>query len=311
MIKQPVQIISITDNNLHQRVDNFLLTQLKNIPKTRIYRALRKGEVRVNKKRVGPDYRLQLGDQVRLPPLKRETQEKSGQPPAYDLERLKNNILFEDPKLMVINKPAGIAVHGGSGVPWGIIEILRTQLPKGHFLELVHRLDRDTSGCLLLAKKRSMLKELHQLLEKNTLEKTYWALVKGHWPKSLRKVDAPLFKNQPLSGERMVQVNTKGKDSLTLFKPLQYFKEATLIEAKPKTGRTHQIRVHAAYAGHPLAGDEKYGDYEFNKMIKKQGNRRLFLHATSVKFRLDELEKVYFFEAPLAEDLERVLRSLE
>lgn len=179
MIKQPVQIISITDNNLQQRIDNFLLTQLKNVPKTRIYRALRKGEVRVNKKRVKPEYRLQLGDQVRLPPLVRDTQEALTKPPAYDLERLKKNILFEDQKLMVINKPAGIAVHGGSGIPWGIIEILRTQLPKGHFLELVHRLDRDTSGCLLLAKKRSMLKELHRLLEKNTLEKNLLGIGEG------------------------------------------------------------------------------------------------------------------------------------
>lgn len=310
MIKQPVQFITISEDFSQQRIDNFLLARLKNIPKTRIYRALRKGEVRVNKKRVDANYRLQPADEVRIPPLRSDFQERPMNPPANSLERLQKSILFEDQHLMVINKPAGMAVHGGSGITWGIIEILRTQLQKGHFIELVHRLDRDTSGCLLIAKKRSTLKELHQLLEKNKVEKTYWALVKGHWPKSLRKVDAPLYKNQPLSGERMVQVSAKGKQSSTLFKPLRYFDDATLVEAKLQTGRTHQIRVHAAHAGHPLAGDEKYGDECFNKYYKKHCGKRLFLHATEIKFYLGSLKKEFKFTASLDKDLEKVINSL-
>lgn len=283
-----VQIIEVSDGYSGQRIDNFLLTRLKGTPKSLVYRILRKGEVRVNKGRVKPEYRLNTGDLVRIPPLR--LPDRPGPPPvaANLLKQLEAAIVYEDSALLVINKPAGLAVHGGSGLSFGLIEALRQLRPLCQELELVHRLDRDTSGLLMLAKKRSMLRKLHAALREDTVDKGYMALVAGHWPASRKQVNAHLLRSNLRSGERMVEVNPAGKESLTRFKVLQRFgHDATLIEARPITGRTHQIRVHCQYAGHAIAGDSKYGDDEFSDSIRALGSKRLFLHAYYLKIPLD------------------------
>jgi 23S rRNA pseudouridine955/2504/2580 synthase len=285
--KNPVTFLTIDDNHVGQRIDNFLITRLKGLPKSHLYRVLRKGEVRVNKKRIKPEYRLQLGDMVRVPPLRLSTQSNAPAKPSQNAQQLlTTRVLYEDKNLLIINKPSGMAVHGGSGVSLGVIEILRAMRPQEKFLELVHRLDRDTSGCLMLAKKASVLKELHELLRSGNMEKKYWALVKGYWPKHLHIVDAPLKKYELRCGERMVNVDQEGKAAVTEFRVLQRFENTTLLEATLQTGRTHQIRVHALHAGYPLAGDDKYGDKDFNKNMRAYGCKRLFLHAVSLSFVL-------------------------
>jgi 23S rRNA pseudouridine955/2504/2580 synthase len=289
----------ITANQAGQRIDNFLLKELKGVPKSHIYRILRTGQVRVNKKRVKPDYRLQANDQVRIPPIRTATK-SSAKPSAKLIELLRNRIIYEDTNLLIINKPAGIASHGGSGINFGVIEILRAIYPH---LELVHRLDRETSGCMILAKKRSILKELHALLRVNQIQKTYLALVQGRWQNGKRIVEAPLLKHQLKSGERIVRVDEKGKPAKTEFRPKQKFANTTLIAAIPHTGRTHQIRVHAAYINHPIAGDNKYGDKEFNKIMRKKGIKRLFLHAYALKFQLPSTKKTIKVTAELDEEL--------
>lgn len=283
-IAAQVQHIEVTQGFAGQRIDNFLLAHLKGAPKTLIYRILRKGEVRVNKGRVKPDYRLCAGDILRVPPIRLPAPDV---PPSIAqglLQQLESSIVHEDNGLLVINKPAGIAVHGGSGLNFGIIEAFRQLRPQCQELELIHRLDRDTSGLLMLAKKRSRLRQLHQALRDNSIDKGYQALVRGHWPTSRRQVNAPLLRSNLRSGERMVEVNQAGKESLTEFRVLKRFDNlATLIQAKPITGRTHQIRVHALYAGHPIAGDNKYGDEQFSRWIRDLGGKRLFLHAHYLK----------------------------
>jgi len=275
-----VQLIEVAPELAGQRIDNFLRTQLKGVPKTLIYRILRKGEVRVNKGRIKPEYKLQAGDVVRVPPL-RLAERDEPEPLAQGLlQRLEAAIVYEDKALIVLNKPAGIAVHGGSGLNYGVIEAFRQLRPEAKDLELVHRLDRDTSGLLMIAKKRSMLRHLHEALRGDGVDKRYMALVRGHWATAKKQVSAPLLKSNLRSGERMVEVNPEGKEALTVFRVLRRFGEfATLVEAKPVTGRTHQIRVHAQYAGHSIAGDSKYGDDEFTKEIRALGGKRLFLHA--------------------------------
>lgn len=286
-----VQLLEVSAGLEGQRIDNFLLARLKGVPKTMIYRILRKGEVRVNKGRIKPDYRIKEGDIVRVPPM-RMTQADEPAPLAKGLlERLEAAIVHEDKGLIVLNKPAGIAVHGGSGLTYGVIEAFRQMRPQCKEIELVHRLDRDTSGLLMIAKKRSMLRHLHEALRGDGVDKRYMALVRGRWPASRKQIDAPLQKSNVRSGERMVEVNPEGKDALTLFKVIRRFGEfATLIEASPITGRTHQIRVHALYAGHAIAGDSKYGDEEFSKEIREMGGKRLFLHASDLKFTLPDGE---------------------
>lgn len=306
--KTPVQHIIVEPDYADQRIDNFLFTRLKSVPKTRVYRILRKGEVRVNKKRVEASYRLQPGDDIRIPPLVIE--EKEVATPSYSaMNILKDCILFEDKNLMIINKPAGIAVHGGSKVKLGVVEILRTMNPKLPQLELVHRLDADTSGCLVLAKKRGVLKEIHRLLREGKVHKVYWALTKGHWDDSELTVDVPLLKNTLSGGERIVRVNRKeGKESLTIFAPLKEFKNATLVQATLMTGRTHQIRVHAQFRGHPIAGDEKYGDKEFNKQMRAEGLKRMFLHSRLIEFTLPSTGQHVRVEAPLEKALESYIK---
>lgn len=309
--KTPVQFITIESDYADQRIDNFLITRLKSVPKTHVYRILRKGEIRVNKKRIKPNYRLQSGDLVRIPPLEIEQKEAVPTPHHRLTDLLKNRILYEDKNLLIINKPPGIAVHGGNKVKLGIIEILRTMFPKLPHLELVHRLDLDTSGCLILAKKRSILKELHEMLRQgHNMRKVYWALTQGHWKKNELRVEASLRKNIMQSGERIVRVHEDGKASLTIFKPLETFTDATLVEATLHTGRTHQIRVHAQYRKHPIAGDDKYGDKEFNKKMRDKGLKRLFLHANSIEFTLGSTGQSIRVEAPLDDELKNCLTLL-
>ena len=307
-VVMPVSFLEVDAEFAGQRLDNFLLARLKGLPKSRLYRALRKGEVRVNKGRAKPDYRLQTGDLLRIPPFELKPETEIQQPSRGLAEFLESRILFEDRGLIVINKPSGMPVHGGTGLSSGLIENLRLLRPKEKFLELVHRLDKETSGCLLIAKKRQVLLELHRLLlEKSEIQKRYVALVKGQW-KTSQKVSAPLLKNHLKSGERVVKISEEGKDSTTFFNPLRVYSQATLVEAIPLTGRTHQIRVHATHAGHPLAGDSKYGDDAFNKELRKLGLKRLFLHAASIEFRLDG--QALKFEAPLEDDLASCLKAL-
>lgn len=303
-----VRKVSISADKAGQRIDNFLFTLLKGVPKSHIYRILRAGEVRVNKKRVKPDYRLQAEDILRIPPV-RHAPETPIILHQSILTRLKQAILYEDDNLLVLNKPSGMAVHGGSGLSFGVIEALRQQDPKQTY-ELVHRLDRETSGCLLVAKKNSALRELHRALREHEITKTYYALVRGHWPKRLQKIDMSLHKNQLQSGERMVRVSEQGKTALTHFQVEKCYATASLIKARLITGRTHQIRVHTAYAQHPIAGDEKYGDKNFNKDIRWLGLKRLFLHAYELRLCLPGSTTLRTFTAPLDDELKHVLQSL-
>lgn len=305
-----VQLLEVAPELAGQRIDNFLRTQLKGVPKTLIYRILRKGEVRVNKGRIKPEYKLQAGDIVRVPPL-RLAERDEPEPLAQGLlQRLEAAIVYEDKALIVLNKPAGIAVHGGSGLNYGVIEAFRQLRPEAKDLELVHRLDRDTSGLLMIAKKRSMLRHLHEALRGDGVDKRYMALVRGHWATAKKQVSAPLLKSNLRSGERMVEVNPEGKEALTVFRVLRRFGEfATLVEAKPVTGRTHQIRVHTQYAGHSIAGDSKYGDDDFTKEIRELGGKRLFLHAYELIVPLPEGGQLKL-EAPVDEMWARTLERL-
>jgi len=305
-----VQLIEVAPELAGQRIDNFLRAQLKGVPKTLIYRILRKGEVRVNKGRIKPEYKLQAGDVVRVPPL-RLAERDEPEPLAQGLlERLEAAIVYEDKALIVLNKPAGIAVHGGSGLNYGVIEAFRQLRPDAKDLELVHRLDRDTSGLLMIAKKRSMLRHLHEQLRGDGVDKRYMALVRGHWATAKKQVNAPLQKSNLRSGERMVEVDGEGKEALTLFRVLRRFGDfATLVEAKPVTGRTHQIRVHAKHAGHSIAGDSKYGDDDFTREIRELGGKRLFLHAYELHVPVPE-GGVLKLEAPVDEMWAKTLERL-
>jgi len=308
--KPAVQWVDISAGQDGQRIDNFLLRVLKGVPKSRIYRLLRKGEVRVNRGRIRADYRLKEGDQVRIPPV-RVAETRKAAPTAGAVEALGNSILYEDERLLVLDKPSGMAVHGGSGLNYGVIEALRALRPDAPYLELVHRLDRDTSGCLLIAKKRSELRTLHELMRAGAVEKRYLLLVQGDWSQGPWKINEPLRKNQMQGGERIVRVDPDGKTALTHFRFLESYGDASLMEADLKTGRTHQIRVHAAHSGHPLAGDEKYGDTEFNRKLRKLGLKRLFLHAHFIAFGDPERQREIEVSAPLAPELRKLIQQLE
>ena len=279
-----VKFIEVPEEYEGQRLDNFLLARLKGVPKSMIYRVIRKGEVRVNKGRAKPDRKLLGGDVVRVPPIK--TKEVEVVTPSQGLiQTLSDAVLYDDNGLLIINKPSGLAVHGGSGINVGLIEALR-QAYGAPFLELVHRLDRDTSGCVMVAKKRSVLKHLQDALRhKGVIQKHYVAVVVGRWPKHIARVDAPLKRCEYPNGERIVRVHSEGKASVTEFKVLQYFDGFTLVAAKPLTGRTHQIRVHAQHVGCSLVGDEKYTALEDNKRMKAKGFKRLCLHAHGLQLR--------------------------
>lgn len=303
-----VRHIRIAAEQAGQRVDNFLLRELKGVPKSRIYRLLRRGEVRVNGGRSNPDYKLAIGDEVRLPPVRTGDSADNTPPGKGLLAQLETAILYEDSTLLALNKPPGIAVHGGSGVRHGVIEGLRALRPNAPFLELVHRLDRDTSGLLLVAKRRSRLRQLHEQLRGNTIEKRYLALLAGRLPRGPVPVEAPLDRFQ-LGGERMVRVAESGRHARTVFRATERFPGATLVEARIDTGRTHQIRVHAQHLGHPVIGDDKYGDREVNKLFRGAGVRRLFLHAHGLTLPQEGGEPLEL-TAPLYKDLDEVLARL-
>jgi 23S rRNA pseudouridine955/2504/2580 synthase len=294
------------------RLDQFLIRLLPSVPRSRIFRIVRKGEVRVNGKRAGPEHRLQERDTVRVPPVRLEPEPPPGQPkrvPPKVLELVGNAILSEDDRLLVINKPAGVAVHGGSGVSFGVIEALRALRPNEE-LELVHRLDRETSGCLLVARKRSALRTLHELIREGRMEKRYLTLLKGHWNLGHTRIDVPLRTDIRVGGERTVKAHASGKEALSDFRPIQWFgKKATLVEVSLHTGRTHQIRVHAAHAGSPVAGDEKYGDEVFNAEMRTLGLDRMFLHAASVSFDWPR-GGAFSASAPLPAELSKVIDAL-
>ncbi|AIN49301.1 pseudouridine synthase, RluA family protein [Pasteurella multocida] len=304
-------MLTISEDEAGQRIDNYLLAKLKGVPKSLIYRILRKGEVRVNKGRIKPEYKLQANDIVRVPPVR--VSEKEQAPISTKLNKvsqLEKQILFEDECLLVLNKPSGIAVHGGSGLSFGVIEALRTLRPDARFLELVHRLDRDTSGILLVAKKRSALRSLHEQLREKTVQKDYLALVRGQWQSHCKVVKAPLLKNELSSGERIVRVSEQGKPSETRFSIEERYEYATLVKASPVTGRTHQIRVHTQYAGHPIALDDKYGDKHFDEQMTQLGLTRLFLHAFSIRFEHPKTGETLRINAPLDPEMKKILGAL-
>ncbi|WP_135383977.1 23S rRNA pseudouridine(955/2504/2580) synthase RluC [Vibrio tasmaniensis] len=308
-IRTQVQFVDIDEDMAGQRIDNFLRNQLKNIPKSMIYRIVRKGEVRVNKKRIKAEYKLKAGDLVRIPPvtIEEKTEENVPSTKLNKVSELEQCIIYEDDHMLILNKPSGTAVHGGSGLKFGAIEALRALRPDARFLELVHRIDRDTSGILLVAKKRSALRHLQAQFREKTVQKYYFALVMGEWKNSCKVVNAPLLKNEVNS---IVRVNPNGKASETRFKVLEKLQEATLIQASPITGRTHQIRVHAQYTGHPIAWDDRYGDRRFDAYTGKVGLNRLFLHAANIKFTHPGSEEKMDISAPMERRLEKALTGL-
>lgn len=289
-----------------QRIDNYLLRICKGVPKSHVYRVLRNGEVRVNSKRVGPDYRLQLGDEVRIPPIRLDAQRK----PAIPLGR-EYRVVHEDANLLVVDKPAGMAVHGGSGLSFGVIEQLRRQRPEARFLELAHRLDRETSGLLLVAKRRAALTALHDMFREGRLEKRYLALVKGRWKEPLRHVRLSLHKYLTDEGERRVSVSQEGKTAHSIVRLLARWENFSLLEVELKTGRTHQIRVHLAHLGFPLCGDDKYGDFGLNRALQKQGLGRMFLHAAKLRLPQPGSGEMHEFVTPLAAELAQFLHKLD
>ncbi len=330
-----VRFVTVGAHEAGQRLDNFLLAQLKGVPKSRIYRMLRTGEVRVNKGRVKPMQRIAAGDVIRIPPIRMAEREAHALPPQR-VQAMRERVLYEDDHLLILNKPPGLAVHGGSGVPYGLIELARAAW--GHLpgLELAHRLDRDTSGCLVLAKHREALLGVQRQLDDKTttdslganrdlleskpaggqprmagIRKIYLALLKGVWRGAARRVEAPLLKNELQGGERMVRVDARGKLAVSVFEPVERFASfATLARVDIETGRTHQIRVHAQHMGHPLAGDDKYGDTDFNRLMKSMGLTRLFLHAEQLELLHPVTECTLRVDAPLPEDLSGVLERL-
>jgi 23S rRNA pseudouridine955/2504/2580 synthase len=305
-----VQHREIDADRAGQRLDNFLLGELKGVPRSHVYRLIRSGQVRINSGRTSPSYRLKAGDRVRIPPV--GTRPKSAPVATPDsLDWLAQRVLFEDGRILVIDKPAGLAVHGGSSVSLGAIEALRLLRPECKDLELAHRLDRGTSGVLLLAKRRSALRVLHELLREGRVDKRYFALVKGQWAKDKSEIDAPLVTRR-VGGEARVKVSAEGKQALSSFRVLDRFgKTASLLEVAIATGRTHQIRVHAAHAGHPVAGDDRYGDEDYNQYLRSFGLERIFLHAHSLSFEWPETGEEFNASAPLPDELKSVLTALE
>lgn len=305
-----VEWVIIDEDQAGQRLDNFLMGRLKGAPRSLIYRIIRKGEVRINRSRAKPDSRIAAGDEVRVPPVKLAEAAQTVAPAARVLDRIEAAIIHEDAGFLIVNKPSGLAVHGGSGLQYGLIEGLRAARPGAKFLELVHRIDRDTSGLIMVAKKRAALRDLQDQIRNKRVEKYYHALVAGHWPRSLAKVDVPLLRDELRSGERVVRVAPEGKSALTRYKVLETFPGYSLVEASPVTGRTHQIRVHCAFAGHPIAGDPKYMDDASCKAFRSEGGRRLMLHAARLGITLPGTSERHYFEAPYDESFQQFLLLL-
>jgi 23S rRNA pseudouridine955/2504/2580 synthase len=304
------QFVTISDEEAGQRIDNYLLRVCKGVPKSHIYRILRSGEVRVNKGRIDQLYRLEAGDVVRIPPVRIAERASSQAVPGAEFK-----IVFEDNHMLVIDKPAGVAVHGGSGVSYGVIEQLRAARPDAKFLELVHRLDRETSGLLLLAKKRAALTNLHEQMRAGSTDKRYLTMVHGDWKNPRQHIKLPLHKYTTAEGERRVVVQAGGQEAHTVFNLLRKWERFALLEAELKTGRTHQIRVHLASSGFPILGDEKYGDFALNRQLQKADEtrgalRRMFLHAYQITFTHPDSGKQMTLKAPLAAECDRFLVSL-
>jgi len=302
--KARATLLEVGEESVEQRIDNFLLRRLKGVPKSHVYRVLRSGEVRVNSGRVKPNYRLRVGDRVRIPPVRLATPAAKPAPRPLHLP-----LVHEDAALLVIDKPSGIAVHGGSGVSYGVIESLRAERPQAKLLELAHRLDRDTSGLLLIAKKRSALVELHRMLREGEVVKLYVAVVRGRWSGGAREIREPLHKFVDAGGERRVAVHGGGQSALTKVKPIAVSDECSLLELQLLTGRTHQIRVHLAHAGHPVLGDDKYGDFELNRALAKQGVKRLMLHARRLALAHPVSRERLRFDSPLPPDMSRYVEA--
>jgi 23S rRNA pseudouridine955/2504/2580 synthase len=305
-----VQELSISSEEAGQRLDNYLFRVLPGVPKSRLYRAIRSGEVRINGARVRAPYRLEADDRVRIPPLKLTVPSRTP-PPAHACQRLLGRIVYEDGCLLAVSKPAGMAAHGGSGVSHGVIELLRAARPDLRYLELVHRLDRDTSGILLLATRRSALRNLHEQLREGAVEKHYLALLAGRWSRGAVRIDLPLLTHERRGGERMVRVSPDGKPAASEFRPQRVYADASLMMIEIETGRTHQIRVHAAACGHPVLGDEKYGDAEINRRWRERGLARMFLHAQSLTFMHPANGAPTCLTAPLDPELVALLDRLD
>ncbi len=307
LCKDSATLLEVGEESAGQRIDNFLLRLAKGVPKSHVYRILRSGEVRVNKGRIGADYKLKLADVVRVPPIRVAAKpEGAAAVPAREFD-----IVFEDDALIVIDKPSGVAVHGGSGVSFGVIEQLRRARPQAKLLELAHRLDRETSGLLLVAKKRSALAKLHDQFRDGQVNKRYLALVKGQWRDALRHVRLPLNKYLTADGERRVSVAPEGKEAHSIVRLVARWQNFSLVEVELKTGRTHQIRVHLAHLGFPLAGDDKYGDFSLNKDLQKAGLKRMFLHAVRLSLPHPLSGAPLAFEAPLPEELQAFVARLD
>jgi 23S rRNA pseudouridine955/2504/2580 synthase len=311
-VREGVRHVAVGEDQAGVRLDNFLTKLLSGVPRSRVFRIVRRGEVRVNGKRASPETRLQVGDSVRVPPVHLPAPDAPplvARVPRTLVEAVREAIISENDRLIVVNKPAGIAVHGGSGVSFGIIEALRAARPE-ETLELVHRLDRDTSGCLLVARKPAALRVLHAMMRDGQVEKGYLALVKGPWDLGKKRIDVPLNTEARVGGERTVRVQVGGKSAVSTFSPVQFFRNvASMVEVDLDTGRTHQIRVHAAHVGHPVAGDDKYGDREFNARMREQGLTRMFLHAHRLSFDWPNGGD-FSASAPLPADLATVLDAL-
>lgn len=314
---EKVRILQVDAESSGQRLDNYLMRHLKGVPKSRIYRLIRRGEVRVDGGRIKPTHRVASGEKVRIPPV-RTAEQNQITIPEERINRVENWILDEDDDLIVINKPSGVAVHGGSGLTGGVIEALRLARPDARFLELVHRLDRQTSGCLMVAKNRKTLNTLHELLRGNPSDgqqsrilKYYMALVRGTWSGGKKRVTAPLDTRASRSGERLTRVDPHGREAESHFSPIRRFPLGTLVEIELHTGRTHQARVHADYLGKPIAGDSKYGERAFNRLLGKYGLKRLFLHASRLEIPCIKTGKKRVIRAPLPDELNQVLESLD
>jgi 23S rRNA pseudouridine955/2504/2580 synthase len=305
--KTAVSVVEISAAQLNQRLDNFLIKQLDNVPRTRIYRIIRKGEVRVNKKRSKPDYKLQIGDQVRMPPMHMErAKRRKARPPETLVRKIEQAVLYQNRDILIVDKPAGLAVHAGSGVDYGLIDVMRLLFPTTE-IELVHRLDRDTSGCLMLAKNRQALLGMQSLLQERKINKNYTAVVQGCWPQEISEISQPLKKFNLPNGERRVRVDASGKTALSRVKLLRGGNFYSIIQVELVTGRTHQIRVHCLAQGHPIAGDDKYGDKEFNRNLRRRGIRRLMLQASSLELPLSAYTSESVINAPLPAEFELLL----
>jgi pseudouridine synthase, rluA family len=319
--KDSVSLITVAEHEAGQRLDNYLIKILKGVPKSHIHRIIRAGEVRLNKKRCKPDSRIQTGDLLRIPPVRTAEKQRSSENRAQAVPAREFTIIYEDDALLVIDKPAGTAVHGGSGVSFGVIEQIRRARPEARYLELVHRLDKDTSGLLMIAKKRSALVKLHEAIRNDHPKKIYLALGVGKLPNDSFHVKLPLFKYTGAQGEKMVRVSEDGQSAHTIFRVLNRFSDGllhqvglshlTLVEATLKTGRTHQIRVHLQSQQCPIAGDERYGDYQANKRLQKLGLKRMFLHAAELHLDHPLTGEKLILKAPLPQELAQFVLMLE